>query len=64
MAELEQAGFRVEEVSFPDYGMFVLAHRIIGAVEASSCAGRYDSVRYGRREAGAKNWNGLNLLRC
>ncbi|MDD3544963.1 MAG: amidase family protein [Kiritimatiellae bacterium] len=61
VAELEQAGFCVEEISFPDYRMFVLAHRIIGAVEASSCAGRYDSVRYGRREPGAKDWNEMYL---
>lgn len=61
VAELKQAGFRVEEFSFPDYGMFALAHRIIGAVEASSCAGRYDSVRYGRRENVAKNWNEMYM---
>ena len=31
-------------------------------MEASSSAGRYDSVRYGRRAAGAKNWNEMYLL--
>lgn len=61
VAELKQAGFCVEEFSVPDYGMFALARRVIGAVEASSCAGRYDSVRYGQREAGAKNWNEMYL---
>jgi aspartyl-tRNA(Asn)/glutamyl-tRNA(Gln) amidotransferase subunit A len=30
-------------------------------VEASSCAGRYDSVRYGRRCPGARNWNDMYL---
>ncbi len=61
MAELEQSGFVVEALSMPDYGLFHMAHQVIGAVEASSCAGRYDSVRYGRREPGAKNWNEMYL---
>jgi aspartyl-tRNA(Asn)/glutamyl-tRNA(Gln) amidotransferase subunit A len=34
----------------------------VGSVEASSCAGRYDSVRYGSRVPGAKNWNDMYLL--
>jgi aspartyl-tRNA(Asn)/glutamyl-tRNA(Gln) amidotransferase subunit A len=31
-------------------------------VEASCAAGRYDSVRYGPRATGAKNWNEMYLL--
>lgn len=49
-------------MSFPDYPLFALVHRIAGSVEASSCAGRYDSVRYGPRAPGARNWNEMYLL--
>jgi aspartyl-tRNA(Asn)/glutamyl-tRNA(Gln) amidotransferase subunit A len=59
--ELKKAGFPVKELSFPDYSQFMLAHQIVGSVEASSCAGRYDSVRYGQRVPGAKNWNEMYL---
>jgi aspartyl-tRNA(Asn)/glutamyl-tRNA(Gln) amidotransferase subunit A len=59
---LQQAGFRIREVSLPDFPLFSLVHNIVGSVEASSCAGRYDSVRYGSRPAGAKNWNEMYLL--
>ncbi len=60
--ELRQAGFSVQELSLPDFPLFSLVHRIVGSVEASSCAGRYDSVRYGPRAPGAKNWNEMYLL--
>ena len=59
--ELRKAGFTVKELSFPDYSQFMLVHQIVGSVEASSCAGRYDSVRYGQRVPGAKNWNEMYL---
>lgn len=59
---LKQAGFSILEMSLPDFSLFALVHRIVGSVEASSCAGRYDSVRYGPRAAGAKNWNEMYLL--
>ena len=59
--EFKQAGFSVRELSLPDMGLFPLVHNIVGSVEASSCAGRYDSVRYGRRAPGAKNWNEMFL---
>jgi aspartyl-tRNA(Asn)/glutamyl-tRNA(Gln) amidotransferase subunit A len=59
--ELQKAGFPVKELSFPDYSQFMLVHQIIGSVEASSCTGRYDSVRYGQRVPGAKNWNEMYL---
>jgi len=58
---LKKAGFPVWEVSLPDSALFLLVHRIAGSVEASSCAGRYDSVRYGRRSPGARNWNDMYL---
>lgn len=59
--EFKQAGFSIREFSLPDMGLFPLVHNIVGSVEASSCAGRYDSVRYGRRAPGAKNWNEMFL---
>ena len=60
--ELRAAGFTLREMSFPDFPLFSPVHRIVGSVEASSCAGRYDSVRYGRRAPGAGNWNEMYLL--
>jgi len=60
--ELKKAGFPLRELSLPDFPLFSLVHKIVGSVEASSCAGRYDSVRYGQRAPGAKNWNEMYLL--
>ncbi len=60
--ELKKAGFPIKEMSLPDYSLFLPVHKIVGSVEASSCAGRYDSVRYGPRAPGAKNWNDMYLL--
>lgn len=62
VGELKQAGFSIREMSLPDFSLFSLVHKIVGSVEASSCAGRYDSVRYGQRAPGAKNWNEMYLL--
>lgn len=62
LAELREAGFSPREISLPDFSLFALVHRIVGSVEASSSAGRYDSVRYGQRAKGAKNWNEMYLL--
>jgi len=59
--ELKKAGFVIRELTLPDFSLFSLVHKIIGSVEASSCAGRYDSVRYGQRAPGAKNWNEMYL---
>jgi aspartyl-tRNA(Asn)/glutamyl-tRNA(Gln) amidotransferase subunit A len=59
---LKKAGFPLRELSMPDFPLFSLVHKIIGSVEASSCAGRYDSVRYGQRAPGARNWNDMYLL--
>ncbi len=58
---LKKAGFPVREMFLPDFSLSLLVHRIAGSVEASSCAGRYDSVRYGRRAPGARNWNDMYL---
>jgi len=62
VGKLKKAGFSLRDLSLPDFPLFSLVHKIVGSVEASSCAGRYDSVRYGRRAAGAKNWNDMYLL--
>lgn len=62
VAKLKSAGYELRQLSMPDFPLFSLVHRIVGAVEASSCAGRYDSVRYGRRIPGGKNWNEMYLL--
>ena len=59
--ELRAAGCAVSEVSLPDYPLFSLVHKIVGSVEAASSTGRYDSVRYGPRAPGAKNWNEMYL---
>lgn len=59
--ELKEAGFLIQEFSMPDFSLFHTVHKIIGSVEASSCTGRYDSVRYGLRSPGAKNWNEMYL---
>lgn len=59
--DLKESGFRIKEMSFPDFSLFSLVHKIVGSVEASSCTGRYDSVRYGHRVPGAKNWNEMYL---
>jgi len=59
---LRRRGFTLQEMSLPDFSLFSLVHRIVGSVEASSAAGRYDSVRYGPRAPGAKNWNEMYLL--
>ena len=61
LEDLGAAGFPLREVSFPELPLCSLVHQIVGAVEASSSAGRYDSVRYGPRAPGAKNWNEMYL---
>lgn len=60
--ELKSTGFALRELSLPVFALFSLVHHIVGSVEASSCAGRYDSVRYGQRAPGAKNWNEMYRL--
>ena len=61
LAKLEAAGARVEEVSVPDFPLFRTVHNVVGAAEASSAAGKYDSVRYGHRAEGTDNWNDMYL---
>lgn len=61
LARLEGAGVQVVEASLEDYGLFRTVHNVVGAVEASSSAGKYDGVRYGHRSGTAKNWNDMYL---
>jgi len=61
ISKLAKRGIQPIEVSLEDFNMVRTAHNIIGAVEASSSAGKYDSVRYGHRAAGSKNWNEMYL---
>lgn len=62
LARLEQAGCIVREVSFEGFGLFRTVHNVVGSVEASSSAGKYDGVRYGHRAPSAKNWNDMYLI--
>jgi aspartyl-tRNA(Asn)/glutamyl-tRNA(Gln) amidotransferase subunit A len=59
--KMEKEGFTIQELSLPDFSLFLVVHQIVGSVEASSCTGRYDSVRYGKRAPGTKNWNEMYL---
>lgn len=58
---LIRAGFIIEEMNFPDFPLFSEAHQVIGAVEASSSAGKYDGVRFGFRAETEGNWNDMYL---
>ncbi|MBN1893865.1 hypothetical protein JW906_05200 [bacterium] len=59
--KLAACGIAVCEVSLPEFSLFSLVHNVVGSVEASSSAGKYDGVRYGHRAAGTKNWNEMYL---
>lgn len=61
LAKLEKAGLSIQELSFQDFDLFRTVHNVIGAVEASSSAGKYDGVRFGHRAASGKNWNDMYL---
>ncbi len=58
---MENAGFQIETIKMPEAKLFAQVHNVIGAVEASSSAGKYDGVRYGHRAAGTANWNEMYL---
>lgn len=61
MARLAGRGLQIEEVHLKDFELAREVHNVIGAVEASSSAGKYDGVRYGHRTATAKNWNDMYM---
>lgn len=60
--KLSQAGIKIKEVSIKNLALAPTLHNIIGSVEASSSAGRFDSVRYGHRSSAlTKNWNDMYI---
>jgi aspartyl-tRNA(Asn)/glutamyl-tRNA(Gln) amidotransferase subunit A len=61
VARLKATGVTLREVSVKDFDLFSIVHNVIGSVEASSSAGKYDGVRYGHRTNVSKNWNEMYL---
>ena len=61
LARMEAIGAAIEEVSLPGYSLFRAVHNTVAAVEASSSAGKYDSVRFGHRAPQGRNWNEMYL---
>ena len=61
LSKLESEGFQIRELCLEDFKLFQPVHNVIGSVEASSSAGKYDGVRYGHRSASGKNWNEMYL---
>ena len=61
MDGLAQKGITMNECSFPSYALFRSVHQVTGSAEASSSAGKYDSVRYGHRAKDTANWNDMYL---
>jgi len=60
--KLGKAGAEIEEIGIKDFSLARTVHNVIGTVEASSSAGRFDSVRYGHRTAeSVKNWNDMYI---
>jgi aspartyl-tRNA(Asn)/glutamyl-tRNA(Gln) amidotransferase subunit A len=55
------AGGTVVEKSLKGFDLFRIVHQVVGSVEASSAAGRYDGVRFGHRCPAGKNWNEMYL---
>ncbi|HNU72580.1 MAG TPA: amidase family protein [Thermodesulfobacteriota bacterium] len=58
---LNSTGLSTTELSFPDWPLFRIVHQVVGSTEASSSAGKYDSVRYGHRASGADTWNDMYI---
>ena len=61
VSRLGPAGFEILEIELTDYARVPIVHQIIGSVEASSSAGKYDGVRYGHRSDAGRNWNDMYL---
>lgn len=61
LARMEAAGAVMQEVGLSGYKLFRTVHNTIASVEASSSAGKYDSVRFGHRAPQGKNWNEMYL---
>jgi aspartyl-tRNA(Asn)/glutamyl-tRNA(Gln) amidotransferase subunit A len=54
-------GIEINSVHLKDFELARTVHNVMGAVEASSSAGKYDGVRYGHRTETSKNWNDMYL---
>ncbi|HNT34058.1 MAG TPA: amidase family protein [bacterium] len=59
--QVSKKGYAVQKVTLPSFPLFRKAHQVIGSAEASSSAGKFDSVRYGPRASGTSNWNEMYL---
>ena len=60
LEELKRSGSGIREISMQSFSDFSLVHKIVGSVEASSCAGRYDSYATGS-VTGARNRNEMYI---
>lgn len=61
LREIERQGAEIRKISLPSFKLRRQVHQVVGAVEASSSAGKYDGVRYGYRAPGTSNWNEMYL---
>jgi aspartyl-tRNA(Asn)/glutamyl-tRNA(Gln) amidotransferase subunit A len=61
VSRLGRAGLEIREIELTDYPLMRTVHQIIGSVEASSSAGKYDGVRYGHRSDSGRNWNEMYI---
>jgi len=61
LSKLERTGVSLRRISFPELALFQTVHHVVGAVEASSSAGKLDGVRYGHRASGTENWNEMYM---
>ncbi len=60
-AALSKTGAKIRKAPVADYQLFRDVHQAVGSAEASSSAGKYDSVRYGHRAQKGDNWNEMYL---
>ncbi len=61
ISRLVKSGLQIQEARLKDFDLDRIVHNVIGSVEASSSAGKYDGVRYGHRTNTAKNWNEMYM---
>jgi len=61
LAKLEKTGISLQRISFQEFSLFRTVHNVVGSVEASSSAGKYDGVRYGHRASETENWNEMYM---
>jgi aspartyl-tRNA(Asn)/glutamyl-tRNA(Gln) amidotransferase subunit A len=61
ISRLVNSGLEIQETRLKDFDLARIVHNVIGSVEASSSAGKYDGVRYGHRTSTAKNWNEMYM---